>query len=211
MTAPEADFLHPWDLQPGEPDTSFAGFVLYRSQHPASRSTRAVARELGRAQSLVDRYSSAWRWVARARAWDAEQARQATEARGDLLNEVQTRQLDEARRLTVFGMATLEQYVRRDTNGRVVGVGDIPLRDALTMLRLGMQTERLAAGVHAEPDVSADFVMTVLDVFVSAFMEVNDLEDPEVRRTAFEERCLAAVERLLAGDIGAATTRLGHR
>lgn len=205
------DFLAPWDIQPGEPETSYAGFVLYRSQPPQSRSTRAVARELARSHSLIDRYSSAWHWVTRARAWDAELARRATAAREDVLTEVQTRQLEEARRLTVFGMATLEQYINRDPSGRVVGVTNIPLRDALTMLRIGMQTERLAAGVHAEPDVAADFVMTVLDVFVSAFMEVNELEDAQARRTAFEERCSAAVERLLADDIGVAPAPSRHR
>ncbi len=190
------------DPQPGEPGTSFAGLVLYREMASDQRSVREVARRLGKSQSLIDRYSSRWNWVARAAIWDREQARATSQARAKLEGDWTVRHSEEGRKLQIFGMAALSNHIVRDGEGRIVGVNDVPLRDALLMMRIGSQIERVAQGAEPSGAISAEFVVTVAEAFATAFQEVNRIEHGEERANAFQESCLEIVRRLLAEDDG---------
>jgi hypothetical protein len=194
--------LKPTDPQPGEPGTSFAGFVLYREMPPDKRSLREVGRHLGRSESLIERYSSRWNWVDRACAWDREQARLSSQTQAKAAADWVDRQAEEGRKLQIFAMAALNKYIDRDPEGRIIGVRNIPLRDALLMMKLGSQIERAAAGAEPLGAVDSEFVLAAADAFATAFQEVNSIEDQEQRAAAFQERCLAAVGRLLAGGDG---------
>ena len=194
--------LKPTDPQAGEPGTSFAGFVLFREMPPATRSLREVAYRLGRSESLIERYSSRWSWVDRARAWDRNQARLSSQAQAKAAADWVDRHAEEGRKLQIFAMAALNKYIDRDPDGRIIGVRNIPLRDALLMMKLGSQIERAAAGAEPLGAVDSEFVMAVADAFATAFQEVNSIEDQEERAAAFQERCLAAASRLLAGGDG---------
>ena len=192
----------PTDPQPREPGTSFAGFVLYREMPPDRRSLREVACRLGRSESLVERYSSRWNWVERARVWDKDQAGLSSQAQARAAADWVDRHAEEGRKLQIFAMAALNKYIDRDPDGRIIGVRNIPLRDALVMMKLGSQIERAAAGAEPLGAVDSEFVLAVAEAFAAAFQEVNAIEDQEERTAAFEERCLAAVGRLLAGSDG---------
>ena len=193
--------LKPTDPQPDEAGTSFAGFVLYREMPPQERGIREVARRLGKSESLVSRHSSQWNWVSRAQHWDREQARLAAEVRRQAAGDWAARQSDDGRKLQIFSMAALNKYTQRDGEGRIIGVRDIPLRDALLMMKLGSQLERAAAGAEPLGAVDSGFVLAVAEAFATAFQEVNHIEDQKERAGAFQERCLQAVGRLLAeGD-----------
>lgn len=194
--------LKPTDPQPAEPGTSFAGFVLYREMPPGQRSIREVARRLGKSESLIERYSSRWKWVERARAWDREQDRLSSQARAKAAADWVDRHSEEGRKLQLFAMAALNKYIDRDSEGRIIGVRNIPLRDALLMMKLGSQIERAAAGAEPLGAVDSEFVLAVADAFATTFQEVNDIEDQEERAATFQERCVAAVGRLLAGGDG---------
>ncbi|KPJ51536.1 MAG: hypothetical protein AMJ38_00215 [Dehalococcoidia bacterium DG_22] len=194
--------LKPTDPQPGEPGTSFAGFVLYREMPPANRSLREVGRRLGRSESLIERYSSRWNWVERVRAWDKDQSRRSSQAQAKAAVDWVDRHAEEGRKLQIFAMAALSKYIDRDPEGRIIGVRNIPLRDALVMMKLGSQIERAAAGAEPLGAIDSEFVMAVADAFAAAFQEVNTIEDHEERAAAFQERCLAAASRLLAGGDG---------
>lgn len=61
----------PWDQQPNETKVAYAAFVCYRDMG-AARSNAKVGRKLGKTKSLMDRWSSEWKWVIRAEEWDAE-------------------------------------------------------------------------------------------------------------------------------------------
>lgn len=194
--------LKPTDPQPGEPGTSFAGFVLYREMPPDKRSLREVGRHLGRSESLIERYSSRWNWVDRACAWDREQARLSSQTQAKATADWVDRHAEEGRKLQIFAMAALNKYIERDSEGRIIGVRNVPLRDALLMMKLGSQIERAAAGAEPLGAVDSEFVLAAADAFATAFQEVNSIEDQEERAAAFQERCLAAVGRLLAGGDG---------
>jgi hypothetical protein len=197
-----SDSLKPTDPQPHEPGTSFAGFVLYREMPSAKRSLREVACRLGKSSSLIERYSSRWDWVERARAWDREQARMSSQAQAKAAADWVDRHAEEGRKLQIFAMAALNKYIDRDPDGRIIGVRNVPLRDALLMMKLGSQIERAAAGAEPLGAVDSEFVLAAADAFAAAFQEVNSIEDQEQRAAAFQERCLTAVGRLLAGSDG---------
>ena len=91
-----------WERGDGEPGKAYAAFCLYRDLGPGVRSlqritaalraarlkggqTRVQGGELQagavrRVSTQVEDWSSKWRWVARARAWDAEADRKKREA-----------------------------------------------------------------------------------------------------------------------------------
>jgi hypothetical protein len=197
-----SDRPKPTDPQPREPGTSFAGFVLYREMPSDRRSLREVACRLGRSESLVERYSSRWNWVERARVWDRDQVRLSSQAQARAAADWVDRHAEEGRKLQIFAMAALNKYIDRDGDGRIIGVRNVPLRDALLMMKLGSQIERAAAGAEPLGAVDSEFVLAVADAFAAAFQEVNSIEDQEQRTAAFQERCLAVVGRLLAGGDG---------
>jgi hypothetical protein len=63
----------PWDRRPGESLPAFEAFCAYRNAG-RHRSLREIAAQLGKSRSLIFRWSSKHHWVARAQAWDIDQA-----------------------------------------------------------------------------------------------------------------------------------------
>jgi hypothetical protein len=65
-----------WNRLPGESEEAFGAWVLYRDMEPP-RSLRRVGEELGKSETLMERWSSRWRWVRRLEAYlqDREQRR----------------------------------------------------------------------------------------------------------------------------------------
>ena len=63
-----------WEIQPGESSKAFEAFVVYRDMEKP-RSIRTVAQTLSKSSTLIARWSSAYDWVKRVTAWDAEQDR----------------------------------------------------------------------------------------------------------------------------------------
>lgn len=61
----------PWERQPDETPPAFAAFAHYRDAG-AFRSLRKTARELGKNDSLMERWSRTHSWRLRVNAWDAE-------------------------------------------------------------------------------------------------------------------------------------------
>lgn len=70
MTEPS----RPWDRQPEETPRAHAALRAYLLLGP-SRSLAKMGQEWGGKRTQLERWSSRWSWVARARAWDEEQAR----------------------------------------------------------------------------------------------------------------------------------------
>ena len=79
MAGQDLNQILPWDRQPGETTPAYAAFASYRDMGH-SRSNAKVARELGKSVTIINRWSSQWRWVARTEAWDSMPGRETQAA-----------------------------------------------------------------------------------------------------------------------------------
>lgn len=73
------EIVQPWDRQQGETEPAWHAFRTYLHQGP-TRSLASVAQALGKSKTLMDRWSSRWRWVSRVEAYEQHAARDADEA-----------------------------------------------------------------------------------------------------------------------------------
>jgi hypothetical protein len=69
-----ADNAEAWERQPSESAAAWEAFACYRDLG-LSRSIGKVAERLAKSRTLIERWSTAHRWVLRAEAWDREQDR----------------------------------------------------------------------------------------------------------------------------------------
>ncbi|MFE0642112.1 hypothetical protein ACFW2Y_10965 [Streptomyces sp. NPDC058877] len=69
-----ADSAEAWERRPGESAAAWEAFACYRDLG-LSRSIGKVAERLAKSRTLIERWSTAHRWVQRAEAWDREQDR----------------------------------------------------------------------------------------------------------------------------------------
>lgn len=78
--ANEKNNIPVWEHQPDETNKQYEAFCVYRNMKipgdPSSkRSIRQVSEQLGKSETLLNRWSSKNDWVKRADAWDDEQER----------------------------------------------------------------------------------------------------------------------------------------
>lgn len=129
--------LDPWDRQPGEGQKPYEAFCAYRDMGD-ERSTRKVAQALSKSASLISRWSSTYNWVARIAAWDDEIARQvAREQLKDIAN-TRKRQRANAKRMQDVGMDLLNALANRGY--------DVKMSEVVSLLKAGMEQERIALG-----------------------------------------------------------------
>ncbi len=69
----------PWERQKGESAQAFEAFFLYLEMG-ADRTHQAVSQECSKSISLIRRWSSAYHWVERCRAWDNHLQHEAQKA-----------------------------------------------------------------------------------------------------------------------------------
>ena len=68
--------IAPWEQQPGESAKAFEAFAIYRDMG-VERSVRKVTQRLNKSLTLIGKWSSAYNWPERARAYDRDLDRQA--------------------------------------------------------------------------------------------------------------------------------------
>ena len=124
-----------WERQPEETARAFEAFVVYRDLG-ANRSLRKTAQELGKNCTTISEWSAKYDWVKRVAAWDAEQDRIT---RNEMLAEMAStrkRQRQQAKRMQEKGMELLES----------ISIGDAKLSEVVSLLKAGMEQERIAIG-----------------------------------------------------------------
>lgn len=161
--------IRPWEQQEGETPRAFGGFQVYKDLGP-SRSLNATAESLfGKKKAktqlrTVSRWSSQWRWVDRARAWDRFATRQQNQAnlkeRRRQGREAAQWQADQARALMAVCLApadALQKKIAKAASGK--GLEDLGLKDlgwlTLTAGKIMpglIKAERLARGMDDEAD-----------------------------------------------------------
>jgi hypothetical protein len=61
-----------WERCKGESPQAWAAFQAYRDMRVGERSTRKLAKAIGKSHTLIGHWCAAWDWVGRAAAWDRE-------------------------------------------------------------------------------------------------------------------------------------------
>lgn len=97
----------PWEQQPGESAKAFEAFETYRDMG-AARSNAKVGQKLGKSKTLIDRWSSAYNWPDRARAYDRDLDRQAHEQAVRNVQQMTNRHIRIAMQLQAKALAALE-------------------------------------------------------------------------------------------------------
>lgn len=82
-----------WERLKGEPAKAFQAFVVYRKLG-ANRTLAVVANELGKSGTLAARWSSRYKWVQRAEAWDDHRSRIELDAEDDALADMARRHIE---------------------------------------------------------------------------------------------------------------------
>lgn len=124
----------PWERMPSETKPAWDAFVAYRDM--PQRSTAAVARTLGKAKQLMDRWCSQNRWVARVAAWESEADARMCEGKLAAIADMQKRHV-------AFARALLKKVRARLANIRT---DEMTPRDVSQWLELAIKVERQALG-----------------------------------------------------------------
>ena len=124
-----------WERQPKESAQAFEAFAKYRDMG-VNRSLRKVVQAVNKSLTTIGEWSTKNEWVKRAAAWDAEQDRIARNELAAEMAATRKRQRKQAQRMQEKGMELLES----------IGIGDVKLSEVVSLLKAGMEQERIAIG-----------------------------------------------------------------
>lgn len=125
----------PWERLPNETPEAFEAFKEYRDMG-AERSVAKVGEKLGKNTSLMERWSAKHDWVKRAQAWDDEIEREASKNRLKEIGQMRARQRKQALKMQLKGLELMKG----------INVGDAKLSEIVSLMKLGMEQERICMG-----------------------------------------------------------------
>lgn len=180
-----------WERRSGESAEAYAAFSLYRdmayrtedakgnikiSDVPlVRRSARAVAIQVGKNESLLERWSVTWDWVNRAEAYDRFIDAEALRKANAKLADMRARHIALAKIMQSKGAQAMNS-VKPD---------DIRMKDAIKLMVAGMEVEeertRQEAEAHtpAEHDVTEQETLEKLDDVLAQIMDDATAEPKE--------------------------------
>lgn len=180
-----------WERRSGESAEAYAAFSLYRdmayrtedaegnlkiSDVPlVRRSARAVAIQVGKNESLLERWSVTWDWVNRAEAYDRFIDAEALRKANAKLADMRARHIALAKIMQAKGAQAINS-VKPD---------DIRMKDAIKLVVAGMEVEeertRQEAEAHtpAEHDVTEQETLEKLDDVLAQIMDDATAEPKE--------------------------------
>ncbi|WP_405999441.1 hypothetical protein [Streptomyces sp. NBC_00829] len=148
-----ADSAEAWERQPGESAAAWMAFACYRDLG-LSRSISKVAGTLGKARTLVERWSTNHQWVIRAEAWEREQDRLWRAERQQASREVARRH---ARLATAAQSKIIAQLQQLDPSR-------LSPSDVIRWLEVTIRLERQAYGMDLAEPASGPATPNTVDV-----------------------------------------------
>lgn len=203
IRAPEPE--NAWDRLPDESDPAYRAFREYLFLG-GERSTAKVAQGLGKSKTLIDRWSSRNRWVARAGAFDAEAARRADDAALDVLEARGRRQAELAESALEAMAAPSLELVRR--LGTKTGKAELRKMSMEALVPLAATTARAIPRVVQTERLARGQSTTNVGGHRGGPLETDDKGRTSAERAAAEERAAAmAPDALESFLLGADTAR----
>jgi hypothetical protein len=134
-----------WDQQPGETDRAFGAFTVYRAMPRYNRTIIAVSKDLGRTYSMVHIWSRKWRWLPRARAyeaWEDDRRRHAEAQAVVALN-------DKHGRIGAQMFRKVAQRIIGDDDNKIAGLDPNQLSpyEVAKLAEVAVKLERMALGL----------------------------------------------------------------
>jgi len=139
VAAPE----HPWDRQPGEPDSSWANFLAYRDMPPAVRSQEKAAHKVGKNPQTIGCQSQRWDWVARVRACDMWKDKQTQIAEIQSIQDMRRRHIQMAMSFQGAAALALNKIIQAEREGSALTLKPGEVKE---LAELGIKIERLNRG-----------------------------------------------------------------
>lgn len=132
---PKKKTSEPWERLEGESSKAYEAFSAYRDMG-SQRSLSKVAEKLGKSETLMGRWSSAYQWRERAAKWDDEQNRMARES-----------QLEEIRKMRKrhAGLA-YSMLVKAGRALKTMPEEEIKAADISRMVEIASKLERVSRG-----------------------------------------------------------------
>lgn len=150
----------PWERQKGESSQAFEAFSLYLKMGE-KRSLRSLAQRLGKSSALMNRWSSAWNWQERIRAYENDLRRQEIEADRKDRKAMRERQIKTAMLMQKKAVEALDKIKPEELTPRAI----------LEYIKAGAELERLNRVIEDDTDSdSSDIVYQ---------MEIEDLDQIE--------------------------------
>lgn len=125
----------PWERLPDESTEAYEAFKTYRDWE-GKRSIAKVGEKLGKSETLMSRWSADYDWVKRAQAWDDEVEREASKNLLAEIGKMRARQRKQALKMQLKGLELMKG----------INVGDAKLSEIVSLLKLGMEQERICMG-----------------------------------------------------------------
>lgn len=159
-----------WDRQPGEGESAWRAFTVYRDQGLGNRSQRKACEQLFPHRDPTDArtreiggWSIKWRWVERCAAWDAH------------LESLRQEEFREAlRRDTELNIATYRAMRNKASRAiALVGADNVHVRDAVRMVDVAI------TGLRREAGLATEITTTEKDDAFVAWLTAGDEEEGE--------------------------------
>lgn len=159
----------PWDRQTDEPPTAYMAFCCYRDFGP-SRTVKlaledARKKKVTRAKSISgwQKWSAAWDWKGRVTAWDDHMQAVVRDAQVDEIAEMNKRHAG------VAVLAISKAFNRL----RAIPTEKLTVEQAIKLLRLGVDIERLARGEEQLASAVGGEGMTLVQLVTDAQGELK--------------------------------------
>lgn len=150
----------PWERQKGESSQAFEAFSLYLKMGE-KRGLLRVAKELSKSGTIIKRWSSAWNWQERIRAYENDLRRQEIEADRKDRKAMRERQIKTAMLMQKKAVEALDKIKPEELTPRAI----------LEYIKAGAELERLNRVIEDDTDSdSSDIVYQ---------MEIEDLDQIE--------------------------------
>lgn len=156
---PQLEEPRPWERQEGESAAAWEAFLAYLDAGD-KRSVRAVAQKLNKSASLVGRWSSAWKWQERIRAYENDLQKQAHAEAVKGLQEMNRRHINIAMKMQKAALEALEGL---DVKG-------MSAKDIKEIFKMATELERLtrqsAIGAMKEKEAESEVEKETVHIYI---------------------------------------------
>jgi len=194
-----------WGQQANESEPAFAAFKVYRDMGP-QRSLRKAASEVGKARTLIERWSSRHQWGKRVATWDLEQQDLRRDARIVAIGDAEERHGKLARAVLARCAAELGAHVKGRCQSCGRGAEPLTPSQVAAWLRVGVDVERTGLGLGSSSAAPASVVnVNTTTVVAGGQTNLVLLRDPRAQALASE-----LLGRMRSLDPATSLRRLGH-